>query len=74
MIFSDVKHVLISNINDEMWSELFLSNQDSLLEQMDAYRSRFDRLYECIKEGDREGVREMMRLSTARRQLFDKKV
>ena len=64
----------IANINDEMWSELFLANQEALLDQMDAYRSRFNRLYECIKEGDREGVREMMRLSTARRQLFDKKV
>ena len=64
----------IANINDEMWSELFLANQEALLDQMDAYRSRFNRLYDCIKEGDREGVREMMRLSTARRQLFDKKV
>ncbi|MBE6806480.1 MAG: prephenate dehydrogenase [Ruminococcaceae bacterium] len=64
----------IANINDEMWSELFLANQQTLLEQMEAYRCRFDRLYECIKEGDREGMREMMRLSTARRQLFDKKV
>ena len=64
----------IANINDEMWSELFLANQETLLEQMEAYRSRFDKLYECIKDGDREGIREMMRLSTARRQLFDKKV
>ena len=64
----------IANINDEMWSELFLSNRQTLLEQMDAYRTRFDRLYDCIKDDDREGIREMMRLSTARRQLFDKKV
>ena len=46
----------------------------TLLEQMDGYRTHFDRLYESIKKGDREGIREMMRLSTARRQLFDKKV
>ena len=64
----------IANINDEMWSELFLANRQTLLEQMEGYRSRFDRLYDCIKDGDREGIREMMRLSTARRQLFDKKV
>ena len=64
----------IANINDEMWSELFLANRDTLLEQMDGYRSSFDRLYECIKSDDREGIREMMRLSTARRKLFDKKV
>lgn len=64
----------IANINDEMWSELFLANRETLLEQMEAYRSRFDSLYEHIKDGDREGIRKMMKLSTARRQLFDKKV
>ena len=63
----------IARINDEMWSELFLANQQTLLRQMEAYRDCFDRLYNCIENGDREGMREMMRLSTARRQQFDKK-
>lgn len=63
----------IARINDEMWSELFLANQQTLLRQMEAYRDCFDRLYTCIENGDREGMREMMRLSTARRQRFDKK-
>ena len=63
----------IARINDEMWSELFLANQQTLLRQMEAYRDCFDRLYTCIENGDREGMREMMRLSTARRQQFDKK-
>ena len=62
----------IARINDEMWSELFLANQQTLLRQMEAYRDCFDRLYICIENGDREGMREMMRLSTARRQQFDK--
>ncbi len=64
----------IANINDEMWSELFLANRQTLLEQMEAYRSQFERMYACIKDGDRDGIREMMKLSTARRQLFEKKV
>lgn len=63
----------IARINDEMWSELFLANQQTLLRQMEAYRDCFDRLYACIENGNREGMREMMRLSTARRQQFDKK-
>ena len=63
----------IARINDEMWSELFLANQQTLLRQMEAYRDCFDHLYTCIENGDREGMREMMRLSTARRQQFDKK-
>lgn len=63
----------IARINDEMWSELFLSNKDDLLAEMEKFRVSFDNLYEKIKNGDREGMREMMRLSTERRSLFDKK-
>ena len=64
----------IANINDEMWSELFLVNRETLLGVMDSYRSNFDRLYRCIQNQDREEMRSMMRLSTERRKRFDKKV
>lgn len=62
----------IANINDEMWSELFLSNRDALLSEMDKYRNSFEKLYQTIKNGDREGMRDMMRISTDRRKRFDK--
>ena len=64
----------IANINDEMWSELFLSNRPALLQEMDAYRRAFDRMYDCIQNNDREELRSMMRLSTERRRRFNKKV
>lgn len=63
----------IARINDEMWSELFLCNREILLTEMERFRSSFDELYEKIKDGDRDGMRQMMRLSTERRKLFDKK-
>ncbi len=63
----------IANINDEMWSELFLANQATLLKQMQAYRTCFDKLYASIEAGDRQAMRQMMRLSTERRKQFDKK-
>ncbi len=63
----------IANINDDMWSELFLANRSALLKEMDNYRIAFDNLYEHIKNGDREAMREMMRLSSERRRKFDKK-
>lgn len=62
----------IARINDEMWSELFLSNKQALLAEMDRFKGSFDELYEKIKNGDRDGMREMMRCSTERRGLFDK--
>lgn len=64
----------IARINDEMWSELFLLNRDALLKEMDSFLSSFNELYEKIKTGDREGMREMMRCSTERRKRFDKKI
>lgn len=63
----------IASINDEMWSELFLSNREALLSQMESFKLTFDSLYEKIKSGDREGMREMMRTSTERRSRFNKK-
>lgn len=64
----------IARINDEMWSELFLANREVLLDVMDNYRANFDRLYRCIENEDKEEMRSMMRLSTERRQRFDKKI
>lgn len=61
----------IANINDEMWSELFLANREALLKEMDSYRDAFNRLYDTVKNNDRETMREMMRLSSARRKTFN---
>lgn len=63
----------IARINDEMWSELFLLNKETLLEQMDKFLAEFSKLRQTLEEGDRDTMREMMRISTARRALFDKK-
>ena len=55
-----------------MWSELFLLNKEALLSQMELFRKHFDDLYNCLKADDREGMKEMMRISTKRRKQFDK--
>ena len=62
----------IAKINDEMWSELFLWNREALLAQMEVFEKTFERLRGMLERGDREGMREMMRISTRRRTLFDK--
>ncbi len=63
----------IARINDEMWSELFLLNKETLLDQMDKFLAEFGKLRETLENGDRETMGEMMKVSTARRALFDKK-
>ncbi len=62
----------IANINENMWSELFLLNKDALLYEMDCYRNCFDKLYNAIRDGDERVIKDMMRLSTARRKMFNK--
>ena len=63
----------IGKINDEMWSELFLLNRESLLKEIDAFEQSFSSLKEALVNRDREKLREMMRTSTARRKKFDKR-
>ena len=63
----------IARINDQMWSELFMCNREQLLHHMDAFTESFSALRELLDSGDVEGLREAMRKSTVRRDLFDKK-
>ena len=63
----------IAKINDVMWSELFLMNKEALLAQMDCFADEFAKLRKYLAEGNREEMQKMMRASTARRVLFDKK-
>ena len=64
---------MIARINDLMWSELFVANKEVLLHQMDMFMSEFGKLRDMIETEDIDGMRAMMRHSTARRALFDKK-
>ena len=63
----------IARINDLMWSELFVANKDVLLEQMDLFLAKFAELRQMLETEDVDGMRAMMRHSTARRAFFDKK-
>ena len=63
----------IAKINDLMWSELFVANKDMLLEQMNLFIDKFNALKTMLETEDVAGMRAMMRHSTERRALFDKK-
>ncbi len=63
----------IARINDLMWSELFMENKPALLEQMNLFIEKFAELKTMLEANDVDGMRKMMRYSTERRALFDKK-
>ena len=62
----------IANINDKMWSELFMLNREPLLKYMDIFLDEFASLRDMIRDGRVEELREKMRLSTKRRAYFNK--
>ena len=61
----------IANINEDMWTELFLDNIDALIHQMDLFSAEFGRLRWMLASRDVEGMKDMMRKSTARRIALD---
>ncbi len=63
----------IAKINDKMWAELFLWNKENLIEEIDQFDAVLQQMKQKLIDGDREGLEEMFRLSTARRTAFDKK-
>ena len=63
----------IARITDLMWSELCVANKTALLEQMNLFLDKFMELKDMLEAEDIDGMREMMRRSTQRRALFDKK-
>ena len=62
----------IANINENMWSELFMLNKDALLKEMDSFINCMTLMRDFIKNDEVEKIKNMMRLSTERRKYFNK--
>lgn len=63
----------IARINDKMWAELFLWNKDNLISEIDMFSHALQTMRGYLVEDDREALEAMFRLSTSRREAFDKK-
>lgn len=61
----------IAAINEDMWTELFLENKDELLSQMDLFIEKIVQIRTALANSDSESLKEMMRLSTNRRNNFN---
>lgn len=62
----------IAKINEKMWSELFLSNKDALISEMELFQAQLEKMHNYLKNEDRQGLMDMMITSTERRKKFDK--
>lgn len=61
----------IARINENMWSELFFMNKESLLREMGLFIDELTEMKHLIENEDGEGLKKKMRLSTERRAKFD---
>ena len=63
----------IANINENMWSELFMMNKEKLVNEMDCFIDEFRELRNIINSENVEVLKEKMRISSKRRSYFNKK-
>ncbi|MGB0417514.1 MAG: prephenate dehydrogenase dimerization domain-containing protein, partial [Acholeplasmataceae bacterium] len=61
----------IANINEKLWTELFLSNQKDLLDAMDIFKKHLNALEKTVKNNDQETLMELLRLSRKKRKDFE---
>lgn len=58
----------IANINEDLWSELFFSNKNNLLESIDNFLVEMNNLKSALLENNEEYLRELFIKSTKRRE------
>ena len=63
----------IARLNDKMWAELFLWNKENLISQIDQFDLALQAIKQAMENDDREKLESLFRLSTKRREMFDKK-
>ena len=58
----------IANINEDLWSELFLGNKENLLKSIENFETELDKIKDAIKNDDKETLKEIFIKSTKRRE------
>ncbi|MDD6467919.1 MAG: prephenate dehydrogenase [Erysipelotrichaceae bacterium] len=61
----------IANINETIWSELFLLNKDNLVKEMDEFIQTMEYLKKVIEQDEVEELKYLLIQSTTRRHYFD---
>ncbi len=58
----------IANINEDLWSELFLENKDNLLKSIENFEVELDKIKNAIRKDDTRTLKELFIKSTKRRE------
>ncbi|MDO4535201.1 MAG: prephenate dehydrogenase [Clostridium perfringens] len=58
----------IANINEDLWSELFLGNKENLLTRIENFEKELLKIKECLLNNDDEILKEIFKEATRRRE------
>lgn len=62
----------IANINEDLWSELFLGNKENLLKAINNFELQLDLIKKAIYDNDKEALKQYFIKSTKRREKLNK--
>lgn len=57
----------VADINPELWSKLFMANKEKVADEVDRYIEQLEMWRVALRNGDAEKMKELMRISSARR-------
>ena len=58
----------IANINESLWSQLFLGNKENLLQAIYNFEEELDKIKSCLENEDKENLQELFIKSSLRRE------
>ena len=62
----------VADINEDLWTELFLGNKENLLEVIDDFMAEMGRFREDLAKGDRVALNKRLKWATKRRRRLNK--
>lgn len=63
----------VAELNEDMWSDLFLENQDNLLKDLDLFIGELEKYRDALAAGDRDTLHELLRSGRENKEEADKK-
>jgi prephenate dehydrogenase len=62
----------IANINETLWSELYLNNKESVLEAIQIFQKNLEIIKDSIKNNDKDTIEDILKRSRLKREAFEK--
>ena len=60
----------VADINPDLWSDLFLSNRDNVIAEIENYQNQLERWKKAIVDNDRDALKDIMREAGPRRRML----